>query len=200
MNPMLPDWREELRRCRHEHSMPGIRLHPNFHGYRLDDAVFAELLAESSRQGLIVQVAPRMDDIRVQHPLIKVPDVDPVPLLHVLSALPRAPLVVLNASRTDSAPSLRKLAALPGVNFDCAMWEARGHCRMDRGDIGRASAFRVALASLPLGVVAPEAPRVGIDRCASRRHPRGERAWVAAIGSQIIPRWSTRGDLIPSSI
>jgi uncharacterized protein len=127
VNPMLPDWREELRRCRQEHHMPGIRLHPNFHGYRLDDAVFAELLAESSRHGLIVQVAVRMDDIRVQHPLIKVADVDLAPLLKVLlPPLPRVLLVVLNASRADGAPLLRKLAAVPGVHFDCAMWEGIG--------------------------------------------------------------------------
>jgi predicted TIM-barrel fold metal-dependent hydrolase len=126
VNPMLPDWREDLRRCHEEHHMPGIRLHPNFHGYRLEDAVFADLLKEAARRGLIVQLALRMDDLRVQHPLIKVPDLDPAPLVKLLPALqPVLRLVILNSYRAAVGP-LRQLAALPGVYVDCAMWDGVG--------------------------------------------------------------------------
>jgi hypothetical protein len=125
VNPMLPDWREDVRRCHEEHHMPGIRLHPNFHGYGLEDAVFADLLTEAARRGLIVQLALRMDDVRVQHPLIKVPDLDPAPLVKLLPALPPLGLVILNSYRAAAGP-LRQLAGLPGVYFDCAMWEGVG--------------------------------------------------------------------------
>jgi len=122
INPKLPDWQEDLRRCREEHRMPGIRLYPNYHGYKLDDAVFPELLAAAASRGLIVQIALAMEDERTQNPLMQVAPVDPAPLLETVKRQTSARVVVLNGNRVTRAKQL----AEAGVYFDFAMREGIG--------------------------------------------------------------------------
>jgi uncharacterized protein len=123
VNPMLPDWREDLRRCHEMHHMPGIRLHPNYHGYAIGEPVFAELLALAEKRGLIVQLAVRLDDVRVQHPLGRVPDVDTTPLAQILTARRGLRLVILNGLATIRGAELGRLAAAGNAYFDIATLE-----------------------------------------------------------------------------
>lgn len=124
VNPMLPDWQEDLRRCHEDFHMPGVRLHPNYHGYKLDAPELAELLDAAAARGLLVQLAGRMDDVRVQYPLMQVPDVDLAPLAAVVQARPKLRLVVLNAFGGAAKPAVvAALAATGRVWFDIATQE-----------------------------------------------------------------------------
>jgi len=126
VNPLLPAWEEDLRRCHEEHKMPGIRLHPNYHGYKLDDPALAKLLDLAAAGGLIVQLAVVMEDERTQHRLMRVPHVDVTPLVALLGSRPRLRVVLLNWSRAVNAALLAKLSAAGQVCFDIATLEGVG--------------------------------------------------------------------------
>ncbi|MBC8357133.1 MAG: amidohydrolase family protein [Planctomycetes bacterium] len=116
VNPVLPDWEEDLRRCHEEHRMLGVRLHPNYHGYTLDDPRFERLMRLAAERRLTVQLAAAMEDTRTQHPLLQVADVDLTPLPEMLKRVPEARVVVLNHKVTGA--EVMQLLNTPGAYFD----------------------------------------------------------------------------------
>ena len=100
--------------------MKVIRLHPNYHGYTLDDPAFIELLEASTAQKLIVQIVAQLEDERTQHPLVPVKPVDFKPLPALLKKIPEARVMILNANRAMPAPAGTK------VWLDIAMLESVG--------------------------------------------------------------------------
>jgi len=128
VNPKLPGWQEDLRRCREMHRMPGIRLHPNYHGYTLADPAFVELVRLAASRGLLVQIALSMEDPRTQFPLMQVPPVDPTPLADLLPRIPKLRLVLLNAGYWGGAttPHISRIREAGNAWFDIAMNERVG--------------------------------------------------------------------------
>lgn len=123
VNPMLPDWEEDLRRCEIDHKMPGVRLHPNYHGYKLDRKEFADLLAIAEKRGMVVQLVVSMEDERTQHPLARVAPVDLGPLADLLKGMPKLRLVILNGLRVLQQDVVERVTAAGRVSFDIAMLE-----------------------------------------------------------------------------
>jgi len=126
INPKLPDWQEDLRRCQEQHKMPGIRLHPNYHGYDLKDSAFVELLHLAAAHGLIVQVALCMEDERTQHPLMRAAPVDISPLADLVKSERGLRVVILNWNSLEDLKEAQKLASTGHVYFDISMVESVG--------------------------------------------------------------------------
>ena len=115
-----------MRRCYEHHKMHGIRLHPNYHGYKLDEPACARLLSLAGKCGLIAQITVSMEDERMQSRLGRVPDVDLAPLPELV-ATPSAPRVVLlNWHRAAKGDLIKKLADTGNVWFDIATVEGVG--------------------------------------------------------------------------
>ncbi|NUM53579.1 MAG: amidohydrolase family protein [Candidatus Hydrogenedentes bacterium] len=123
VNPKLPDWEEDVRRCAESFGMKGVRLYPNYHGYTLDDPVFARLLTLATERTLVVQLVTAMEDERMMHPLMQVKAVDVTPLETVLPEVPGARIVLLNATRTVPFPLLPKIVGAGEVYVDIASLE-----------------------------------------------------------------------------
>ena len=123
VNPKLPDWQEDLRRCHEVYRMPGIRLHPNYHGYTLRDGEFAEVLRRATDADLLVQLAVQMEDERTQYPLMRIPRVNLAPLADAVFGTPGVRMVVLNAARD---PHLKQIVQAGNVAVDLAMIEGVG--------------------------------------------------------------------------
>jgi predicted TIM-barrel fold metal-dependent hydrolase len=126
VNPLLPDWEEDLRRCAVDHRMPGIRVHPNYHGYKLDHPVFAQLLKRAAERGLVVELAVVMEDERMMHPLLRVPPVNLEPLAALVARTPGLRLLLLNALSVLRGEELLTLVRAGEVYIEIAMCEGVG--------------------------------------------------------------------------
>ena len=126
VNPVWPDWEEDLRRCHEQYRMPGIRLYPAYHGYGLGHPELLRLLGAAARRGLFVQIAIRMEDERVHHPSIVAPVVNAAPLLEVLVKVPAARVQLLNADTVFRSGRVRALIERTRTTFDIAAVEGDG--------------------------------------------------------------------------
>lgn len=177
VNPMLPDWEEDLRRCAEEHRMPGIRLHPAYHGYRLDSPAFARLLELAAERRLVLELVLSMEDERMMHPLFRVPPVDAAPLAGAVRKTPGLRLVITNglgALPLDSLPALLgagevhvEISTLEGAAGLARLIERVPYSRVLFGSHAPLFYFEAALLKLkesPLGPEQLDAIRAGNAR------------------------------------
>jgi predicted TIM-barrel fold metal-dependent hydrolase len=136
VNPTLPDWEEDVRRCHETFHMPGIRLHPNYHGYALDEPRFGRLLHLAAGFRLIVQVVAWMDDERHMQLSPPATHVDLKHLAEKVAPLGELRLVVSNGDSTSQDEAFRALSSLKQVYYDFARATSAAEIRQLGDTIG----------------------------------------------------------------
>jgi len=127
VNPLDEHWQQELTTCAETHRMPGLRLHPNYHGYALDHPEFGKLLAAATERKLFLAMAPLSEDERMMHPALRVPEVDFSPLEKLLKTNAGARIVLLNAAgKLLRGDQPRRLIDAGELYLDIAMLEGVG--------------------------------------------------------------------------
>lgn len=96
LNPTYPGWKEDLRRCVEDLEMCGIRLYPQYHGYKLTDSVSLELVDAVTELGWAVQVPMRIVDRRQRHHYDLAYDLTSSEFESVFSLRPQISWMVLN--------------------------------------------------------------------------------------------------------
>jgi len=113
VNPKFPGWTMDLEDCIREAA--AVRVYPNYHGYKLGDSAFDDLVEAASSRGIPVIVTVRIQDERSHPWFLKI---SPVDLAHVLDAAERHPevdFVICNAYLNDVLTVRREIARLENV-------------------------------------------------------------------------------------
>lgn len=123
VNPTLPDWEDDLRRCDETHHMPGIRLHPGYHGYTLADSRFTRLLMLAAKARLVVQLVVWLDDAKHRWltPAANNTDLRPASVTGGQDgpSLPATPLrMMILGSRAEDIPHWKSAFTQAEVYFD----------------------------------------------------------------------------------
>jgi len=126
VNLAWPDWAEDLRRCHEDYRMAGIRIFPGYQPFELSHPALPDLLAETTRRGLIFQIVFAMEDPRVHHPKITVGPVRVEPLIPALKRVPAAKVELLHFSGSLQGDDVNRLMAETSAVMDISRLEGNG--------------------------------------------------------------------------
>lgn len=86
-----------------------IKLIPNYHIYELSEEILEKLVKLTMPNKLIIAIQMRIEDTRGHYPLMKVPDVDLLSTVRVLSNFPQQTFILNNVYWGQIAPFLHSL-------------------------------------------------------------------------------------------
>jgi predicted TIM-barrel fold metal-dependent hydrolase len=124
LNPTFPNAAEILERCRQEYGLAAgtgaVRLHPTFQRYAFDDPRLAAGLAHLQRLDIPVVLTFQVEDSRIHHPAIQVPDPDPLVIADLVNRWPEVRWVVAGARHGEIRAAGTRVWREARVWFDIA--------------------------------------------------------------------------------
>jgi predicted TIM-barrel fold metal-dependent hydrolase len=113
INPSYAGWEDDLKVCRDEMGMKGVRLYPRWHNYSLSSASCLDLVHASAERGMVVSIPIRVEDPRQRSWLVDVPDVPLAEIASLVCACPNARFILLNGQQYVSSPLGKRDSGLP---------------------------------------------------------------------------------------
>ena len=104
INPMFPDWEQDLRVCHETLGMRGVRIFPQYHDYPADGADARAVVSACAERDLPVTIHHRIEDVRQRHWMDPGRMVDLTQVANLISAVPEATIIVSNARGINTSP------------------------------------------------------------------------------------------------
>jgi uncharacterized protein len=126
VNLAWADWEDDLRRCHEVLKMPGVRIFPGYQPFNLSHPDLKRLLAMIRERGLVLQIVFQMEDPRVHHPIVTLPNIPAQPLVDVLKETPGTKVQLLHFTGNIQGTDLHALMAQTSATIDISRWEGNG--------------------------------------------------------------------------
>jgi len=113
INPFYAGWQDDLKICREEFGMTGLRLYPKWHNYQLSSACCREVVDAATEQGMVISIPIRVEDNRGRSWLLNIPDIPLDEIVELVKAHPKTRFILLNGLGYTGSPLGRKDNGLP---------------------------------------------------------------------------------------
>jgi len=113
INPFYAGWQDDLKICREEFGVAGLRLYPKWHNYSLSSPSCRELVTAATEQGMVISIPIRVEDNRERSWLLNIPDIPLEEIVELVRAHPKARFLLLNGLGYTGSPLGRKDNGLP---------------------------------------------------------------------------------------
>jgi uncharacterized protein len=116
INPAYAGWEDDLRICREDFGMRGVRLYPTWQNLKLSDTRCLDLVQAATERGMIIAISIRVEDPRERSWLVEIPDLALDEVAVLVKSCPHARFLILNGLGFPNSPLGKKTGGLP-VNY-----------------------------------------------------------------------------------